>query len=128
MKRPVWILLLISAAMLAACSDPEPGGDKQPSAQAANSDPALGKTLFAARCKNCHGSEAMGTKYGPPLIHKIYKSSHHADFSFYRAVSHGVKSHHWSFGDMPKILGVSPQEVSHIIAYIRQQQGKARIQ
>lgn len=128
MKRLPWMLLLISAAILGACSDPEPGSGKQPSAVTANPDPELGKALYAASCKGCHGSDAIGTKRGPPLIHKIYEPGHHADVSFYRAVSFGVKSHHWRFGDMPKIPGISPQEVAHIIAYIRHKQLQAGIQ
>jgi cytochrome c2 len=122
------MLLAISAAILVGCSGQEPASNKQLSTQAATPDPELGKVLFAASCKGCHGSEAQGTKRGPPLIHKIYEPGHHADFSFYRAVSAGVRSHHWSFGDMPPIHGVSPQEVGHIVAYIRQKQRQAGIQ
>jgi cytochrome c len=121
------MLLLISAAILSACNDPEPGSGKQPSAVTATPDPELGKALYAASCKGCHGKDVMGTKHGPPLIHKIYKPGHHADFSFYRAVSFGVKSHHWRFGDMPKIPGVSAQEAAHIIAFVRQEQRRAGI-
>jgi cytochrome c2 len=120
------MLLVFSAAILVGCSDQDSVSNKQ--TLTATPNPELGKLLFSANCKSCHGSEAMGTKRGPPLIHKIYEPGHHADFSFYRAASSGVRSHHWSFGDMPKILGVSPQEVGHIIAYIRQQQRKAGIQ
>jgi cytochrome c2 len=119
------MLLVFSAAILIGCSDQDSVSNKR--ALIATSDPELGKSLFAANCKSCHGSEAMGTKLGPPLIHKIYEPGHHADFSFYRAVSFGVRSHHWEFGDMPKIPGVSPQEVAHIIAYIRQEQHRAGI-
>lgn len=128
MKQLIWIPLFISAFSLSACSDQETAGNEQSAALTVNPDPVLGKTLFAARCKNCHGKGAMGTTFGPPLIHKIYKPSHHADASFYRAVSIGVRSHHWSFGDMPKIHGITPREVTHIIAYVRQQQRKAGIQ
>jgi len=125
--RVIW-MLLIPAVILTACNDQEITSDKQVLNLTVNSDPALGKALFADNCKSCHGSEALGTKRGPPLIHKIYQPGHHADFSFYRAVSHGVRSHHWRFGDMPKIPGVSPKEVGHIVVYIRQEQRRAGIQ
>ena len=126
MMRALWMLLVFSAAILIGCSDQQPVSNKQ--TPTATPDPELGKALFTANCESCHGSEAQGTKLGPPLIHKIYEPGHHADFSFYRAVSHGVRSHHWSFGDMPKIPGVSPQEVGHIVAYIRQKQRRVGIQ
>ena len=128
MRYSLWMMILISAAILAACSEHEPDSNKQPTANVAPPDPEFGKVLFANNCKSCHGSEALGTERGPTLIHKIYEPAHHADFSFYRAVSSGVKSHHWGFGNMPKIPGVSPQEVTHIIAYVRQLQRRAGIQ
>jgi mono/diheme cytochrome c family protein len=122
------MLLLIAAAILAACSDQQPASKKQPPVQVAPADPVLGKVLFDANCKACHGDEARGTSQGPPLVHKIYAPGHHGDFSFYRAVSSGSRSHHWNFGDMPPVAGVSPQQTSHIIAYIRQKQRQVGIQ
>ncbi len=55
----------------------------------------------------------------PPLVHRIYAPRHHADFAFHLAVQNGVRAHHWGFGDMPPIPGLSRSEVSHIIDYIR---------
>jgi len=91
-------------------------------------DPVRGAVLFAANCAVCHGQEGMGSKQGPPLINPIYKPSHHNDFSFYRAVNNGSRQHHWQFGDMPPVPGVSIKDTSHIIAYIRQQQRLAGIE
>lgn len=127
MKRATWMLLLISTSILIGCSNQEPASNKHPSTQAVSPDPELGKVLFAASCKSCHGNEALGTKRGPPLIHKIYEPGHHADYSFYRAVATGVRSHHWRFGNMPAIPGVSPEDVGHIVAYVRQEQRLAGI-
>ena len=78
-----------------------------------------GETVFNAKCAPCHGPQAKGTNQGPPLISKIYEPSHHGDFSFHRAVQQGVQAHHWKFGNMPKIEGVSEQDVNEIIAYVR---------
>jgi len=91
-------------------------------------DPVKGAALFAANCAACHGSNATGTDQGPPLIHRIYEPSHHDDFSFYRAVSSGSRQHHWQFGDMPPVPGVSFEDTGHIIAWVRQQQRKAGIE
>ena len=70
----------------------------------------------------CHGENATGTEQGPPLVHKIYEPGHHADASFYRAVERGVRSHHWPFGNMPPIPGVSRKDVTRILAFVRELQ------
>lgn len=120
------ILLSCISFILVGCGEQGAKSNKKISPQAA-ADPELGKAIFSANCKACHGKEGLGTRNGPPLIHKIYEPGHHSDFSFYRAVSSGVKSHHWRFGNMLAIPGVSPEDVGHIIAYIRQQQRLAGI-
>lgn len=97
-------------------------------ATAAPGEYRQGETLFKANCAKCHGEGASGTDQGPPLVHKIYEPNHHADIAFQRAVANGVRAHHWKFGDMPKIDGVSPPEVDQIIAYVRWLQRQAGIQ
>lgn len=80
---------------------------------------ASGKVVFDRNCVACHGANAAGGQGGPPLVHKIYEPGHHADISFVLAVKNGVRQHHWSFGSMPPIPGVSEAEVEQIIAYVR---------
>jgi cytochrome c5 len=86
-----------------------------------------GESKFNAFCSRCHGAQATGTAQGPPLVHKIYEPNHHADFAFQRAAAQGVKAHHWKFGDMPKIDGVTADDVTQIIGYIRWLQRQAGI-
>jgi cytochrome c2 len=86
-----------------------------------------GEAKFNNFCSRCHGPQGQGTKNGPPLVHKIYEPNHHADMAFQRAAAQGVRAHHWKFGDMPKIEGVVPEDVSQIIAYIRWLQRQAGI-
>lgn len=82
---------------------------------------AIGQRIFENACAACHGSNAVGVEgAGPPLIHIIYESSHHADESFQRAVAMGVRSHHWQFGDMPPVEGLSRGDVAMVIDYIRE--------
>lgn len=90
-------------------------------------DPAQGRQLFAENCARCHGAEAGGTDQGPPLIHRIYEPSHHSNFAFYRAIDKGTRQHHWTFGDMPPVEGVSAKEAGHIVAYLRREQRRAGI-
>jgi len=82
---------------------------------------AIGQRIFENVCVACHGTNAVGVEgAGPPLIHVIYEPSHHADESFQRAVAVGVRSHHWRFGDMPPVEGLTRGDVAMVIAYIRE--------
>ena len=83
----------------------------------------VGKRAFEASCASCHGTNAAGRDgVAPPLVHKIYEPSHHADESFQRAVALGVRAHHWPFGDMPAVEGLTRGEVTLITTYIRELQ------
>ncbi len=87
-----------------------------------------GEALFNNNCANCHGVKGSGTDKGPPLVHSIYHPNHHADLSFKWAIERGVRSHHWKFGDMPKVDAVkSQEEIGLIISYIRSIQKEAGI-
>ena len=80
----------------------------------------LGKMAFEAKCASCHGENAVGqVGVAPPLVHQIYKPSHHGDMAFVMAARNGVRSHHWKFGDMPPVEGITDAEVGTIVAYIR---------
>lgn len=83
----------------------------------------LGKRAFESTCITCHGENAAGKLgNGPPLVHKIYEPSHHADYAFLMAVENGVRSHHWPFGNMPPQEGFTQGDVKAIIAYVRELQ------
>ena len=80
----------------------------------------IGKRAFEAKCVAWHGVNAAGqVGVAPPLVHKIYEPSHHGDESFQRAVSLGVRAHHWPFGNMPAIEGLTRGDVVMVAAYIR---------
>jgi cytochrome c2 len=83
----------------------------------------LGENIFELKCQSCHGINAAGRhEIGPPLVHKIYEPSHHSDESFYRAVALGVKAHHWPFGNMAAIEGLTQGDIKAIISYVRELQ------
>ena len=86
-----------------------------------------GEAKFNANCARCHGERAGGTAQGPPLVHKIYEPNHHGDPAFQRAAANGVRAHHWKFGDMPRIDGVTPEDVQQITRYVRWLQRQAGI-
>ena len=82
-----------------------------------------GEILFNRSCAACHGSNAAGQDgIAPPLVHKIYEPGHHGDASFHRAAMNGVRAHHWRFGDMPPVEGVTGPEINSIVSYVRELQ------
>ena len=83
----------------------------------------VGETIFNAKCSACHGDLAAGRAgIAPPLVHKIYEPSHHADEAFQRAVAVGVRQHHWPFGNMAPVEGLTRGDVAMVVAYIRELQ------
>ena len=83
----------------------------------------IGQLGYEAKCAACHGANAAGQDgVAPPLVHMIYEPSHHGDEAFQRAAELGVQGHHWPFGNMPAVEGVTRGDVTMIIAYIRELQ------
>lgn len=105
------LVLVVLPFLIMACGSPQADGGQ----------------LFANNCSRCHGEAADGTTMGPPLVHILYEPGHHPDFSFQNAVKNGVISHHWNFGDMAPVPGLSEDEVTQIIAYVRDLQREGGI-
>lgn len=128
MRRTVLVVAVL-AALLAACGGPtrEQDGGGMNSGPAAG-DAERGAVAFANNCAVCHGDVGQGTTQGPPLVHEIYEPSHHADITFLLAVRQGVNPHHWDFGPMPPIAGVSEQDVADIVVHVRELQRAAGIE
>ena len=114
-----FIKTVLSVALLLAASSALGAGGQ--------GSPLAGEELFGSKCAKCHGLKGVGTDAGPPLVHRIYEPNHHSDFSFRRAMSIGVRAHHWRFGDMEKVTGLTPEQVELIITYIREIQQYAGI-
>ena len=126
---PVGAALFFSIAGAACGAEPESQSSPPPTDEiqvvlrgiAATSPPELaqGKTLFEQNCSVCHGPAGDGTAQGPPLVHIIYEPNHHADAAFILAARNGVRAHHWRFGDMAPVPGVTDEMVLEIVGYIR---------
>ena len=83
----------------------------------------IGKRAFEAKCAACHGANAAGQNgVAPPLIHRTYEPSHHSDEAFQMAVRNGVRAHHWPFGNMPPVEGLTRADVQYIVRYVREVQ------
>lgn len=83
----------------------------------------IGKRVFEAKCAVCHGTNAAGQNgVAPPLIHPTYRPGHHSDMAFVYAARNGVQSHHWNFGNMPPVEGLTDGDVKMVARYIRELQ------
>lgn len=101
------------------------GGKRIVDVQVPELSPAArrGEELFNANCASCHGENAVGQEgVAPPLVHIIYEPGHHGDMAFQLAAKNGVRAHHWPFGDMPPVMGVTEDEVTAITRYVRELQ------
>ncbi len=78
-----------------------------------------GEESYVRFCAACHGPDLRGTTLGPSFLSIIYEPNHHADFAFASAAKNGVPAHHWTFGDMPAIPGISDDEIAAVTAYVR---------
>lgn len=116
MKATALVMALLA---LAGCGGASSGSGIPPQ------DPDLvseGSELYAQNCAQCHGEDLRGTDQGPPFLSPIYEPGHHGDGSFLLAVQTGVRAHHWQFGDMAPVEGLTADDVEAIIAYVRETQ------
>jgi mono/diheme cytochrome c family protein len=88
-------------------------------------DPVLvaeGGVLYEASCASCHGSDLRGTALGPSQLSVVYQPGHHPNEAYASAAFNGVRAHHWDFGDMAPVPGLSQDDMDRIVAYIRETQ------
>lgn len=114
---PLLVVLLALASCGGQAGEPDTGIQPQ--------DPGLveaGASLFDANCAVCHGGDLRGTPVGPSLLSVVYEPGHHADGAFLAAVFQGSRAHHWQFGDMPPIPGLTVEDVQAIVAFVRERQ------
>jgi mono/diheme cytochrome c family protein len=103
---------------LSACG----GSDADFDAGGAASGLDRGAQVYAERCASCHGVDLRGTDKGPSHLSIVYEPNHHPDESFRRAIAIGVPQHHWDFGNMPPVEGLSGADVEAVIAFVRAEQ------
>ena len=83
---------------------------------------AVGDDLYEVHCASCHGADLRGTDEGPSHLSVVYEPGHHGDASFFLAVRNGVPQHHFTFGPMAPIPGLSDPEIEAIVALVRENQ------
>ena len=87
----------------------------------------MGQLLYDKYCSSCHGLQLAGSDKGPPLLHPFYKPSHHGDQAFYRAALQGAQQHHWEFGNMPPVEGMTAKKMDSLMPYVRYYQQQKKI-
>ena len=114
------IAILVVGLAFAGCgSGSDPGSEIPPQNPEAV---ARGSVLYEAHCASCHGSDLRGTDLGPSHLSIVYEPNHHADIAFFLAVSRGSPAHHWNFGNMEPVPGLTDEDVAAIVAFVREQQ------
>ena len=134
MNRQVLLAVILGAVALLGLyywlesrkiSAPEGGGPEMVAVEVPQLSQAAaqGKLVFEQFCAACHGANAAGQEgVAPPLVHRIYESGHHADVAFQIAAQNGVRAHHWPFGNMPPIEGITAEQVAQVVTYVRELQ------
>lgn len=138
-RAPAGLAFLATVAVVAslAVHRPAPAGAQSQTGHAAGAemagvDPAavvipvvegtlaLGQRAFGAKCAACHSETLTGIEgAGPPLLHPFYVPGHHGDGAIHNAVRNGTPAHHWTFGDMPPVKGLTEADIAAIIGYVR---------
>ena len=115
MRRSLLLVPAVATVLLVACG----GGDESTRAPAGPFDGTAGSELYSQACATCHGEDLRGTDQGPPFLNPIYEPGHHADQAFVLAAMAGARAHHWDFGNMPPIEGITQDQVLAIVDYVR---------
>ncbi len=109
--------IVLLGAVLSAC-----GGADGNTAEPGSPQVERGREVYAQSCASCHGTDLGGTDRGPSHLSIVYEPNHHGDESFRSAIANGAPQHHWNFGNMPPIPGLSEDDVDAVIAYVRAEQ------
>ena len=122
------IAVMVPAAFLVASgcgttdATSEAANGTQVNSTASVDAPVVGAAVYQQYCAECHGVDLRGTDRGPSQLSIIYEPGHHSDYAFRSAISEGAPEHHWWFGDMPPVEGISDDEIEAVIVYVRAEQ------
>lgn len=117
-----WLgLPIVAAVLIASCSGNDTTDQTLADAEV-DAVGGLGSEVYANNCASCHGADLRGTDKGPSQLSIVYEPNHHPDDAYRSAIANGAPQHHWTFGNMPPVEGLSGEEVEAVIAFIRAEQ------
>jgi mono/diheme cytochrome c family protein len=123
LRRSLTLLAASLGIVAAACSSNGAAGSGDSDIPVQDAElVAQGEPLYQASCASCHGADLRGTDKGPSHLSIVYEPNHHGDGAFVLAALRGVRQHHWRFGDMAPVPGLSEEDLEAIVAYVREQQ------
>ncbi len=118
-----WLLVALAILAVSCVGDQDATSTADIESQIPRDDLLeAGAGLYAASCAECHGADLTGTDRGPSHLSIVYEPSHHSDAAFALAVKNGVRAHHWDFGPMLPVEGLSKSDVEAIVAFVRNEQ------
>ena len=123
----------IALACAADADDADDASSAEPAPTATSDAPAPsttaaapavpdGAAVYQHYCAECHGVDLRGTDKGPSQLSIVYEPNHHGDYAYRVAIRDGTREHHWWFGDMPPVEGITDLEIEKVISYIRAEQ------
>ena len=121
-----WLAAALSAGLVLTAAGCGSGSDE--TAGPSEATLARGSEVYAANCASCHGANLEGTDRGPSHLSVVYEPGHHPDAAFRAAIENGAMQHHWPFGPMPPVEGLSDTDVDAVIAFIRSEQERQGLQ
>mgnify|MGYP001817303926 CR=1 FL=1 len=122
---PTVAMVIVAVLVITACNDASETTTEAGSTGIAPQDSDLvevGNAVYQANCAECHGTDLRGTDTGPSHLSIVYEPNHHGDAAFVLAIQRGTPAHHWPFGDMEPVEGLTDSDIAAIIAYVREQQ------
>lgn len=118
----IWVrgIAAACAVLVGACGSPDAAAIAIP-VQSAELV-AAGQVIYERACSSCHGSDLRGTDRGPSHLSAVYRPNHHSDAAFLLAVKVGVAEHHWRFGAMEPVPGLTDEDIAAVTAFVRDTQ------
>jgi mono/diheme cytochrome c family protein len=116
-------LLLACAALVAVVAVGCGGGE--PAAPSVAGDVDSGAVLYDRNCAGCHGADGTGAADGPGLLYEQYALPGFDDQALVSAIVQGAPEEAWEYGAMPRIRGLSDQDLADLVAFVRALQGEA---
>lgn len=104
---------VLVAAVIAGC------GDDPVTVPTVPGDAVAGAAVYERSCADCHGAGGIGADDGPALLEARYALPGFDDLSFVTAVVRGVSGDEAEHGGMPRIRGLSEQDLADLLAFVR---------